>query len=458
MCGPWWWGHYPPLASGPLWEQGSGLAGEIVVNKLLQCLSAVAVVAGVGFLAVPAGAQAQFDHPIHVGVILPPEKGTPDAVLGDAVAHSAKQGVVQANEELGITAEMLGIDFSVVSATAEGADVVAAAERLVTQEGAYAIVGGFSLTESAALSAWAKAKGIPYMNVGSSADSLRNALCGTTTFHLQPSAAMYLDAMVGWYVRSNFRKWYFIQEDTPESKAQYDRVKWSMANRHFGAREAGRTVLKPGASGGAALVAAIKKSGADVVVMLVSAKDQLRTMSELDAAGISLNVTGFPYPEAQTRVFFAAAAKAAPTLGAAYRATAWEPSLDAYGAREYNARFLVRWDEPMGESAWSVFTGIKILYEAAFFSESDKPAKVMGYMTNPASIFDLYKGLGSSFRPWDRQMRQSLFLDKINPKAATLMEYGNLVGELPAIYLPGTELVERLDQLGDLAAQTKCKK
>jgi len=30
------------------------------------------------------------------------------------------------------------------------------------------------------------------------------------------------------------------------------------------------------------------------------------------------------------------------------------------------------------------------------------------------------------------------------------------VGELPAIYMPGTDPIERLDQLGDLAAESSC--
>ena len=80
----------------------------------------------------------------------------------------------------------------------------------------------------------------------------------------------------------------------------------------------------------------------------------------------------------------------------------------------------------------------------------------MAYMLSADSVFDLHKGVGVSFRPWDRQLRQSLYLVKINGNAASAAALGLLVGELPAIYLPGTGLIERLDQLGDLAAQSRC--
>jgi hypothetical protein len=179
-------------------------------------------------------------------------------------------------------------------------------------------------------------------------------------------------------------------------------------------------------------------------------------MGELDKAGVTAETTGFPFPEAQTRAFFAASAKAAPRLGVGHRATAWEPSLDAYGAREFNSRFLLRWNEPMEASAWTVYNGIKILYEGAAFGGSVATESVMAYLLNQASVFDIYKGVGVSVRPWDRQMRQSLYLVKINPEAETPMDFGLLVGELPAIYMPGTDLVERLDQLGDLEAQSRC--
>ena len=392
---------------------------------------------------------------VRIGVILPHVPDTPAAALGAAVARAAEQGAIIADEEFGFNSELLGIDFSVLTEVASGADVVAAADRLVGG-GAFAIIGGFNTHEASALGAWAKARTVPFINVGASADSLRNELCSAATFHMEPSAAMYLDAFVGWYVRSGFRQWYFVREDTDEGRSQYERILWSMQERHFGAREVGRTVIKPGSSGGAELAATIRRSGADMVMLLLNASDQLRILGELDAAGIAVAATGFPYPEAQTRAFFAASAKAAPTLGVGHRATAWEPTIDAYGAREYNARYFLRWGEPMESSAWAVFHAVKIFYEAALFGGSVSGDDVMAYMLSADSVFDLHKGVGVSFRPWDRQLRQSLYLVKINGNAASAAALGLLVGELPAIYLPGTGLIERLDQLGDLAAQSRC--
>ena len=72
-------------------------------------------------------------------------------------------------------------------------------------------------------------------------------------------------------------------------------------------------------------------------------------------------------------------------------------------------------------------------------------------------MFDLWKGIATSFRPWDHQLRQSMYLVEIreDPEASAF-DLGLLVGQLPAIYLPGTDPNERLDQIGDLADRSRC--
>src|SRR5690606_19724702 len=145
-------------------------------------------------------------------------------------------GATMAGEEFAFNAEMLGIEFSVLTREASGADaVVAVAEELVG-EGAYVVAGGFSLEEAAALSAWSAESGVPYLNVGASADVLRQEQCQATALHIAPSAAMYLDSLAGWYVRSGYRQWFFVHGTDEEAQAQLERVQRGLSERHFGAR------------------------------------------------------------------------------------------------------------------------------------------------------------------------------------------------------------------------------
>jgi len=361
-----------------------------------------------------------------------------------------------AADEFTFNAEMLGIDFALVTVEAAGADAVsAAAESLRTEHDVFGIVGGFDSVEAEALSSWSAAAGIPFINVGASDDRLRNELCEATVFHVEPSAAMYLDAMAGWYVRSGLRNWYFVKGADEESEAQYQRALETLRERHFGARSVGESTLESGGDVGE-LADMVRHATADLVVLLVSASDQLRVITALEDGGVEAMVTGFPYPEAETRTFYAASRDAAPRLGTGHRISAWEATLDAYGARELNARYRSVYGEPMDASAWAVYQGVKMLYDSAFFGGSHDPTDVIAYLGGEQSVFDVWKGIGTTFRTWDGQLRQSLYLAKIDATIEDPFALASLVGELPAIYMPGTDPAERLDQLGDLAAQSQC--
>ncbi len=414
-------------------------------------------------LAWPARAVAQGlpEGELRVGVVLPAAGGAgadPGAAGGElaaAVARAASLGAQMAADEFSFNAEMLGIDFQVLTQEASGPQAVIAAAEELRGSGAYGVVGGFDLEEAAALARWSADTGVPFVNVGSSADRLRGASCEPTMFHVEPSAAMYLDGMAGWYVRSGLRDWYFVHGSDEESRAQLERARRTLEERHFGARVAGATQVAASEEIAAAAEAALR-SRADLVVLLLPAAQQLEALRALEERGVQAMVTGFPYPEAQTRTFYRASRQAAPTLGTGHRISAWEATLDAYGARELNARFRMTYEEPMDAPAWAVYQGVKVLYEAAFFGGSTDAESVLAYLTSPDAVFDVWKGIGTSFRPWDGQLRQSIYLVKVDATSEAAFTLASLVGELPAIYMPGTDVIERLDQLGDLEGASLC--
>lgn len=413
----------------------------------------LAILAAALICAFATGARAQEDEGprIAIGVVLP-VGGEGDPHLAKLIG-SVEKGATMAAEEFIFNATLFGVDFSV--AIEQGEDVLAVADQL-RDDGIDAIVGGITDTDARALSAWAADQGVPFVNLLASTDTLRNAECARTTFHLAPSAAMYLDALAGWYVGAGLRQWYFLHSDTSEAEAQLARATRAIEGRHFGARVVGSSTVASGADV-EAIASDIAGSDADLVVLLLSAEEQLTALAALEAAGLDVMVAGFPHPETQSRDFFVASRAAAPELGSGFRAVAWEPTLDAYGARELNARYLARWNEPMAAGAWAAMVAIKSLYEAMFLGGSSEPEAVIDYLRAESTVFDLWKGIGASFRPWDHQMRQPLYLAKISEDDSEGIQAGLLVGELPAIYMPGTDPIERLDQLGDLASDSTCR-
>ena len=111
----------------------------------------------------------------------------------------------------------------------------------------------------------------------------------------------------------------------------------------------------------------------------------------------------------------------------------------------------------MDSPAWAAYQAIKILFEAASFGGTTEGNKLVEYFESPQSVFDVWKGIGVTFRPWDHQLRQPLYLVSINSEAEEPRALATLVGELPAIYMPLTDPVERLDQLGDLGRESDCR-
>lgn len=415
-----------------------------------------------GLLAGPAHARGVA---VRIGAVLP----TGGAALPMAAANlgaageTARMGFIMAEEELALNAGLLGRDFGVLISSAPGAEAAhRAARRLAAVEGVSVLVGGFSREEADALAEVAEEFGILFMNIGCPSDALRGEGCRPLSFHVEASAAMYLDAIMGWFVRSQYRTWHLVHEDSEEGHALAARAGQALAHRHWGGREVGRTVVRPRGRDFHEAIRAIQSDGPDAVLVLTDWLAQLDFLASYEAAALTHPVVGFPEPSTQLREYFAKSRQIAPAAGAGHRAVLWEATLDAYGARELNARFGSRWGKPMDPPAWAAYQACKIAYEAALFGGTLEGAGLAEYLTSERAVFDVHKGIGVSFRRWDHQLRQSLYLVKIEPPGEPGyglrhgLKRASLVGELPAIYMPGTDPVERLDQIGDIVPRAAC--
>ncbi|WP_018467500.1 quinoprotein dehydrogenase-associated putative ABC transporter substrate-binding protein [Calidithermus timidus] len=402
---------------------------------------------------------AQASKTLRIGLVVPTQTGsTPvSSSIYEDTGEAARRGAVLAGDELNQQAEGVGMQLKVLVASAPNAEAAfRAAARLVATEGISALIGGVGQGQAEALSRLAEQRRVLFFNIGSPDDRLRQEACSRYTFHIEASAAMYLDALAAWFIQAGFRSWFLIYEEGPEGQTLYQRARKSLLERHFGAREAGRASVSPSRPDFRPALEAIRRAQPQVLLLLLGAETQLSFLGQYEAARLGAAVTGFPHPETQTRAFFAASRSRA-KAGAGHRAVLWEAKLDAYGARELNARFRERFKKPMDPSAWASYQSVKLLFEAASFGGSLEGPKLVSYLENPRTVFDVHKGIGVSFRPWDHQLRQSLYLVKISPEAKDDWNLAGLVGELPAIYRPGTDPIERLDQLGDLRRDSRCR-
>ena len=412
-------------------------------------------------LIAPARAFEGFD--LRVGAVLPlggTSRADGPENLG-AVAEVARRGAVLGEEEMARNGELFGHSVTLFVANAPGPEAAErAARRLVTVDRVQVLVGGFSEAETLALSSVAEESGVLFLNIGATSDSLRHR-CGRLSYHVEASAAMYLDALAGWFVRAGHRRWVIVHSTDPEGSARLARAKHAFGTRHWGARVVAETPIT-GRDFGAAL-RTVAETRPEAVLLLADWHTQLAFLARYEAEGLTVPVVGFPEPASQTRLFYEEAMLAAPRAGAGHRAALWEPTLDAYGARELNARAAARWGRPLDSAGWAAYQAMKIAFDAAQFGGAAEGRAMADHLARDGTVMDVHKGIGVSFRPWDHQLRQSLYLVRLDPAAgtgsdlATLEARARLVGELPAIYMPGTEPVERLDQLGDVGPRGRCE-
>lgn len=422
---------------------------------------------GGGLLAAPALGQGQPPKLIRIGVVVPTRTGSLEQPVSSS-AHAiggeiARMGAVMAGEEVGENAELLGTRVKVLLASAPSPEAAArAAQRLVATEGAFALVGGIGPGQAEAIAKVAQERRVLFFNIGNPGDALRRA-CNRLTFHVEASAAMYLDALTDWFVRANFRRWFLVHTRDAGGQALLARARKALEVRHWGANVAGTAAVAAGQPDFSKELEAVGRARADVVVLLLGGEDQMTFLGQYETSGLRAQVTGFPDPLTQTRDYFYALLRVAPRSAAGYRPLLWEPTLDNYGARELNARFQQRWGQPMDSPGWAAYQSVKMLYESAFFARSLEAGRLVPYLERPQTVFDVHKGIGVSFRPWDHQLRQPFYLVKIkaepNPGFELSKRVGlaSLVGEAPAIVKPGTDPVERLDQLGDGPRDFNCR-
>jgi ABC-type branched-subunit amino acid transport system substrate-binding protein len=393
---------------------------------------------------------------LRIGAVIPTTGNT--ATLGTfqteaLMGSAADNGALMAADQF-YSSSAVGEGWITSAVGAKG--VTRAAERLASED-AYAIIGGFSTEEALALSDLALKRDFIFLNIGAQDDSLRGQSCNSHTFHLAASTTMYLDALTGWGIHSGFQRWYFVYDDSDVQKANYATAGKILKSRS--GSEVGSTMVKAGTPLYTGVFEDIKKASPDLVVLLLEPSEQLVFWGQYETSGLDIETIGYPYPAAQTRQFYAASLQNAPKTGAKQHMALWEATLDKGRAVELNLSYLGRFGQAMDPSAWAAYMGIKIMADATMNADSTKTANLIKYLENPQTAFDIYKGPNTSFRPWNHQMRQPLYLVKANASYQdkhSLQDVASLEGELPALYAPDVPPVRRLEQLGVSEQDSKC--
>lgn len=293
------------------------------------------------------------------------------------------------------TGQFLNQKFSLDLKEAAEIDGLISAAKTANENGTHFIVADLEPNALLKLADALKDSPVVIFNAGSNADRLRGEDCRANVFHTAPSNNMLSDALAQYLVWKRWRKWYMIvgpMEKDKELAESYRR-----AAKKFGAKivEEREFEYEPGsrrADGGFEQIQqqipqfTQKAPDHDVVIVL-------------DAG--SLFAEYFPYRVWTPR----------PVAGSAGLVPAsWHPALELWGGTQFQNRFRRLANRNMTTLDYNAWVATRAVGEAASRTQTADFEKLHEYIHSPKFEVAAFKGVKTTFRTWDGQLRQPLIV------------------------------------------------
>jgi hypothetical protein len=128
------------------------------------------------------------------------------------------------------------------------------------------------------------------------------------------------------------------------------------------------------------------------------------------------------------------------------RVEMWDKSLERFGAGQLNDRYRQAGGE-MSSAEWAGWMAVKIAWEAFLRTSDGSASAIADWLSSDAAQFDGHKGAPLSFRSWNHQLRQPLYV----------IDDDGQVGEVPSLSRPDVAVRDLLDTLGGSQGDRQCE-
>jgi ABC transporter substrate binding protein (PQQ-dependent alcohol dehydrogenase system) len=333
---------------------------------------------------------------------------------GGPVQQAVEVALKESTFELG--AAKLDVKLETVEVRTP-AEARAAAQRL-DKSGAAVLLA--DLPAQALLAAADATSRLAVLNVGSADDGLRQQQCRANLLHTLPSERMRSDALAQYLVSRRWSRVLLLHGPRAEDTQRLASVQHAL--KRFGLKTVDMRAFK---------LSADPRERQLANPLLLTGRADYDVVWVVDSDGEFAR--GLPYRVALPR----------PVVGdAGLVALAWAPHFERYGAPQLARRFARHAQRPMTDADWAAWIATKAVLQALLAKPAaPKPdAWTAGDFT-----LDGFKGPRTSFRAWDRQLRQALLLTDGHGVIATAPAEGLL------------HPVNVLDTLGADAPEKLCK-
>ncbi len=342
------------------------------------------------------------------------------------------EGVAGANVAISdnnTTGRFLGQTFSVDVVDVKPDADVSAAFAAMAGKGVVAILADLSPVQLLALADAATAKGILIFNVGATDDRLREEDCRANVFHTVPTRSMLADGLAQYLIWKQWRRWALIFGSHEGDRLFADALRRA-AERFGGEIVAEKEFVDTGTARRTDSGVVQIQRQMPVFTQGLAEHDVLLVADESEVFG-----TYVPFRTWQPR----------PVAGTAgLTPSAWHPASEQWGGTQIQNRFLKGTGRRMLSKDMSAWTAVRIIGEAATRTQSGDAARLADFVRSPDFSIAAFKGQKLTFRAWDHQLRQPIFIGDGRSVVSTSPQEGFL------------HQVSELDTLGIDQPETRC--
>ncbi len=282
--------------------------------------------------------------------------------------------------------------------------------------------GGFIIADAApetilALADAAAAKGGIVVNASSPDESLREENCRANLVHTIPSRSMLTDALAQYLAFKRWNKWFLVAGTQPDDKAYADALRRS-------AKRFGHTIVEERTFeydvGSRRTDGGHEQVQQQIPTFMQNAKahDVVVVADEGELFGEHI-----PYRTWDPR----------PVAGTAGLTPATShPSIEQWGGTQFQNRFKRLANRTMRPLDYNMWLAMRSVGEAASRKQTNDPKALFAYMQSPDFDLAAFKGTKTTFRNWNGQLRQPLFvvtskvLVSVSPQQGFLHQFSPL--------------------------------
>ena len=308
------------------------------------------------------------------------------------------------------------------------ADVVQAFNDMIAKGHRY-VLADLSAKQLLSIADIARDKGVLIFNVGATDDILREEECRVNVFHIEPTRSMLADGLAQYLIWKQWPKWVLLFGSHEPDHLFADALRRA-ATRFGGQIVAEKEFKDTGTS---------RRTDTGIIQIQQQMPVFMQDLPEHDVVLVADESQVFgtyvPYHTWIPR----------PVAGSAGLVpSSWHPASEQWGGSQMQNRFAKASGRRMLSKDMSAWTAVRIVGEAATRTQSDDPKKISDYIRSDDFSIAAFKGQKLTFRKWNLQLRQPIFLGDRTSVVSTSPQQGFL------------HQVSELDTLGVDQPETKC--